>query len=121
MLYVRKEKIKDLYPLFANGDPKSEDVKKFESLGTRPFFIEQATGKAVEFYDMIGAQRKEQRLLYLKNYWMEKVKNIPKVKTRNLHETGIRLRHWDGLQLKGKSLQSLRISFSKNTGYTRCP
>jgi selenocysteine lyase/cysteine desulfurase len=80
MLYIKKEKIKDLYPLFANGDPKSEDVKKFESLGTRPFFIEQATGKAVEFYDMIGAQRKEQRLLYLKNYWMEKVKNIPKVK-----------------------------------------
>ncbi|HVM88515.1 MAG TPA: aminotransferase class V-fold PLP-dependent enzyme [Puia sp.] len=80
MLYVKKEKIKNLYPLFGMGDPKSEDVRKFESLGTRPFFIEQATGKAVEFYDMIGAQRKEQRLLYLKNYWMNKVKDIPKVK-----------------------------------------
>src|SRR5579871_1780995 len=80
MLFVKKEKIKNLYPLFGTGEPKSDDVRKFESLGTRPFFIEQATGKAVEFYDMIGGERKEKRLLYLKNYWMSKVKDIPKVK-----------------------------------------
>jgi selenocysteine lyase/cysteine desulfurase len=29
---------------------------------------------------MIGAERKEQRLLYLKNYWMNKIKDIKKVK-----------------------------------------
>jgi len=29
---------------------------------------------------MIGIERKEKRLHYLKNYWMERVKNIPKVK-----------------------------------------
>ena len=28
---------------------------------------------------MIGSERKQQRLLYLKNYWMGKVMNIPKV------------------------------------------
>ncbi|HTQ28129.1 MAG TPA: aminotransferase class V-fold PLP-dependent enzyme [Puia sp.] len=80
MLYVKKEKIGKLYPLFASGDPGSADIRKFESLGTRPFFIEQATGKAIEFYEMIGAARKEQRLLYLKNYWMGKVKDVPRVK-----------------------------------------
>ena len=79
LLYVKKEKIKNIYPLFAAPDPKSEDIRKFENMGTRPFFIEQAIGKAIEFYDMIGAQRKEQRLFYLKNYWMERVKDIPKV------------------------------------------
>lgn len=80
MLYVKKEKIKNLYPLFAAPEPKSDDIRKFENLGTRPFFIEQAIGKAIDFYDMIGAQRKEQRLFYLKNYWMSRVKDIPKVK-----------------------------------------
>ncbi len=80
MLYVKKEKIKNIYPFFAAGDPKSPDIRKFENLGTRPFFIEQAIGKAIEFYDMIGGQRKEERLMYLKNYWMNKVKDIPKVK-----------------------------------------
>lgn len=80
MLYVKKDKIKNLYPFFAAGDPKSPDIRKFENMGTRPFFIEQAIGKAIEFHEMIGSERKEQRLLYLKNYWMNKVKDIPKVK-----------------------------------------
>ncbi len=81
LLYVKKDKIKNLYPLFATSEnPLKEDIRKFENLGTRPFYIEQAIGKAIEFYDMIGAERKEKRLHYLKNYWMEKVKNLPKVK-----------------------------------------
>ncbi|HEY0434730.1 MAG TPA: aminotransferase class V-fold PLP-dependent enzyme, partial [Chitinophagaceae bacterium] len=81
MLYVKKEKIKELYPLFAtSGDPLKDDIRKFENLGTRPFFIEQAIGKALEFHEMIGIERKEKRLCYLKNYWAEKVKDIPGVK-----------------------------------------
>ena len=79
MLYVKKDKIKNLYPLFASDIPLKEDIRKFEHLGTRPFFIEQAIGKALEFHDMIGSERKEKRLHYLKNYWMEKVKDIPRV------------------------------------------
>ncbi len=81
MLYVKKEKIKTIYPLFATSEnPLKDDIRKFENLGTRPFFIEQAIGKALEFHEMIGSERKEKRLHYLKNYWMEKVKDIPKVK-----------------------------------------
>jgi selenocysteine lyase/cysteine desulfurase len=81
LLYVRKSKIKNIYPLFATSDnPLKDDIRKFENLGTRPMFIEQAIGKAIEFHEMIGSERKEKRLQYLKNYWMEKVKDIPKVK-----------------------------------------
>ena len=53
---------------------QSQTVDRFGEL------IEQAIGKALEFHDMIGSERKEKRLHYLKNYWMEKVKDIPKVK-----------------------------------------
>src|SRR5579859_2834672 len=80
MLYVKKDKIAKLYPLFAAPEAGSDNIRKFENLGTRPFFIEQAIGKAIEFYDLIGAARKEQRLFYLKNYWMAAVKEIPNVK-----------------------------------------
>src|SRR5690606_31191040 len=79
MLYVKKNKIKNLYPLFAAADPLLDDIRKFENLGTRPFFIEQAIGKAIEFHEMIGSVRKEKRLHYLKNYWMEKVQEFPSV------------------------------------------
>lgn len=81
LLYVKKEKIRGLYPLFAAPeDPLKDDIRKFEHLGTRPFFIEQAIGKAVEFHDMIGPARKQARLLYLKNYWMRQVRDIPGVR-----------------------------------------
>jgi len=80
MLYVKKEKISNLYPLFASEQPLQDDIRKFEHLGTRPFFIEQAIGKALEFHDMIGIERKEKRLHYLKNYWMEKVRDLPNIK-----------------------------------------
>lgn len=80
MLYIKKDKIKTIYPLFAVDDPLKDDIRKFEALGTRPFFIEQAIGKALEFHEMIGSERKEKRLHYLKNYWMEKVKHLPNVR-----------------------------------------
>jgi len=80
MLYVKKEKIAGLWPLFAAPDAKVDNIRKFENLGTRPFFIEQAIGKAIEFHEMIGMDRKEKRLFYLKNYWMEAVKDVPGIK-----------------------------------------
>jgi selenocysteine lyase/cysteine desulfurase len=81
MLYIKKDKIKNIYPLFATSDdPLKADIRKFENLGTRPFFIEQAIGIALEFHDMIGSERKEKRLHYLKNYWMEQVKDVPGIK-----------------------------------------
>lgn len=80
MLYVRKEKIAGIFPLFANDSPKSDDIRKFEALGTRPFFIEQAIGKAIEFNEMLSIGRKQKRLHYLKNYWMERVRSLPGVR-----------------------------------------
>jgi len=79
MLYVGKEKIKNLYPLLAAPDPEQDDIRKFEHLGTRSFAIEQAIGQAIDFHHMIGSERKFKRLHYLKNYWAEKVLKLPNV------------------------------------------
>lgn len=79
LLYVKKDKIKNLYPLLAADDPESDDIRKFEHLGTRSFAIEQAIGQAVNFHEMIGGARKEVRLRFLKNYWTDKVRELPKM------------------------------------------
>jgi selenocysteine lyase/cysteine desulfurase len=79
MLYVRKEKIREVW--FPDDDPLSDKITKFERLGTRSFPIEMAIGSALDFQLVIGSKRKEERLRYLKNYWMEKVQGIPKVHT----------------------------------------
>lgn len=86
MLYVRKEKIRNLYPLFGSPDPESEDIRKFEHLGTRSFAIEQAIGQAIDFHHMIGSERKQKRLQYLKNYWAERAHTLPGLKVEtSLH------------------------------------
>lgn len=80
MLWIKKEKIEKIWPLLCNDKPHSTDIRKFETLGTRSFPIEQGIGEAINFQNAIGNKRKEERVRYLKNYWAEKVVNIPKVK-----------------------------------------
>lgn len=80
MLYVKKENIAGLWPLFPNDKPQSSDIRKFEALGTRSFAIEQAIAHATEFHLAIGSKRKQERLHYLKNYWCEKLMNHPRIK-----------------------------------------
>lgn len=80
MLYVKKENIAGLWPLFPNDKPQAADIRKFETLGTRSFAPEQAIGQAVDFHNAIGSKRKQERLHYLKNYWAEKVKSNSRVK-----------------------------------------
>lgn len=80
MLWIKKEKIEKIWPLVCNDKPRSDNIRKFETLGTRSFPIEQGIGEAVNFQNAIGSKRKEERIRYLKNYWAEKVKDIPKVR-----------------------------------------
>lgn len=71
MLYIKKEKIKNIWPLLGNDDAGGSDIRMFEWLGTRSFASEMAIGNAVDFMAGIGIQRKEARLRYLKDYWSE--------------------------------------------------
>jgi len=80
MMYIRKEKIEKIWPLLCNGQPRSADIRKFETLGTRSFPIEQGIGEALNFHNAIGAKRKQERIHYLKKYWASKVKEVPGVR-----------------------------------------
>jgi selenocysteine lyase/cysteine desulfurase len=80
MMWIKKDKIEKIWPLLANPEPNSSDIRKFESLGTRSFPIEMALGYSIDLHNMIGGARKQQRLHYLKNYWMSQVKDVPGIK-----------------------------------------
>jgi selenocysteine lyase/cysteine desulfurase len=77
LLYVKKDKILNVYPLFGTPEGQDDNIRKFEHLGTRSFAIEQAIGQAIDFHHMIGSERKEKRLRYLKNYWLERTSDLP--------------------------------------------
>jgi selenocysteine lyase/cysteine desulfurase len=80
MLWMKKEKISKIFPLIPNDKPNSDNIRKFENLGTRSFMIEQAIGQALNFQLAIGNARKEARLQFLKTYWTKEATKITKVK-----------------------------------------
>ncbi len=69
MLYVRKEKIKDLWPMMAANESQDENIRKFEEIGTHPAANHLAIADALTFHQGIGPKRKEERLRYLRDYW----------------------------------------------------
>lgn len=79
-LYVKKEKIKKIWPLFPAADPQGDDIRKFEHVGTQPEYLKLAVGDALAFHHGIGGKRKEERLRYLRNYWAKALEKLPGVK-----------------------------------------
>jgi selenocysteine lyase/cysteine desulfurase len=79
MLYVRKEKIPKVWPLMAAEDKQKTDIRKYEEIGTHSAAMRLAIGEAILFHNAIGGKRKEERLRYLSRYWMNRLKDVPKV------------------------------------------
>src|SRR5687767_774561 len=79
MLYVKKDKIPKVWPLMAADDKQRTDIRKYEEIGTHSAAMRLAIGEAVLFHNAIGGKRKEERLRYLSRYWMNQLKDVPKV------------------------------------------
>src|SRR2546426_1630768 len=80
LLYVRREKIEKLWPLMAAESKQAPDIRKFEEIGTHSAAPKLAIGESLLFHNGIGGKRKEVRLRYLSRYWMNKLKDVPKVR-----------------------------------------
>ncbi|MEK6651163.1 MAG: aminotransferase class V-fold PLP-dependent enzyme [Bacteroidota bacterium] len=79
-LYVKKEKIPKIWPLMAADVKQDADIRKFEEIGTHPAAPRLAIGEAILFHRGIGAKRKEERLRYLRDYWVNNLKGLPNVR-----------------------------------------
>lgn len=79
LLYVRKNKIKDLWPLMAAAESQDDDIRKFEEIGTHPAANYLAIGEALTFHEGIGSKRKEARLKYLNDLWIDEIVDGDKV------------------------------------------
>ena len=79
ILYIKKEKIDKVWPLFGDNTYADTDIRKFGHIGTIPCHNDRAVADAIDFHHAIGGPKKEARLRYLTSYWMDKVKDHPKV------------------------------------------
>lgn len=73
LLYVRKDKIADIWPLQAPQKCGMEDIRKFEEIGTHPAANYLAIGDALTFHQGIGSKNKEARLIYLRDRWAKRL------------------------------------------------
>jgi selenocysteine lyase/cysteine desulfurase len=73
LLYVRRSKIRGLWPLTAASAAMADNIRKFEEVGTRPEANALAVAEAVTFHQAIGGIRKEARLMYLRDTWAKRL------------------------------------------------
>jgi len=79
ILYVKKENINKVWPLIAPGEKEPDDISRLNHIGTHPVHTDLAISDAIDFYNIIGAERKEARLRFIQNYWTSKVRDLPHI------------------------------------------
>ena len=79
-LYVRREKIRDIWPLMAAPESMDANIRKFEEIGTHPAANHNAISEALAFHEGIGGDRKAARLRFLRDRWMRRLEGKPRVK-----------------------------------------
>lgn len=79
-LYVRNNMIPRVWPIWASwsGKPASS-IEKFEDVGTVMKAVPATLPLVARFHSAIGARRKEQRLRYLRNLWLQPLSRLERV------------------------------------------
>lgn len=79
ILYVKSKHIPNIWPLLADGDRNPEAISNLNHIGTHPVHTDLTISSAIDYYMMIGPERKEERLRYLQNYWTKQVRHLPHI------------------------------------------
>jgi isopenicillin-N epimerase len=89
MLYVRRDKIRGLWPLMAAPTAMDGDIRKFEEIGTHPAAPYLAIADAITFHQGIGPERKAARLRHLRDRWANRLGDRPNVRLHTSLKPGL--------------------------------
>jgi isopenicillin-N epimerase len=89
MLFVRREKIKGLWPLTAAPAAMDENIRKFEEIGTHAAAPYLGIADALTFHEGIGGERKAARLRHLRDRWAVRLSAHPKVRLHTSLRPGL--------------------------------
>ena len=79
LLWVKKERIAGIWPMFADLSMPDDDIRKLNHKGTNPVHTALTIPDSIAFHQVIGSARKEARLRWLQQYWTTKVRRLPKI------------------------------------------
>ena len=79
MLYIEKSKIPQISPLFGSHVSERGDISRLNHTGTHPVHTDLAIDNAMDYFEMIGLERKEKRLRYLQRYWSDQLRQVENI------------------------------------------
>jgi isopenicillin-N epimerase len=77
---IPKDRISKIWPLTPPWNDTSNDIRRFEDIGTRTPSNRVAIAEAITFNEGIGIERKSARIRYLKDRWANRLRALPKVR-----------------------------------------
>ena len=87
-LYVRKDKIRDLWPMMGAEEKLDDDIRKFEQIGTHPAANTLAIAEALDFHQGLGPARKLARMVFLRDYWADQVRDHDRIRFNTSFKNG---------------------------------
>ncbi len=88
MLYVRRERIGEVWSLMASNPGQEEDIRKFEQIGTHPCPLVLSIGAALAFHAQLGPERKFARMVYLRDRWARRFAGRDRIRLSTSLEPG---------------------------------
>jgi selenocysteine lyase/cysteine desulfurase len=79
LLFVRKDRVEKMRPLFADVRLPRDDIRKLEHFGNRPDNAHRGLREAIRWHRAISAPVKHARLRHLQRSWTERVRTLPNV------------------------------------------
>jgi len=76
ILYVKKERIKEMNVLFGDVNTAEENIGKLAHFGTTPFAVVMTIPDSLAFHKLLGVERISKRLHYLKSIWINELKQV---------------------------------------------
>lgn len=76
-LYLRREAIPNVWPLYPADESLDGNIRKFEQFGTHNTGILLSIHEALDAHEAIGTDRKGARLAYLREQLFKKLEDIP--------------------------------------------
>lgn len=76
LMYIRKDRLQDIDPCFGNRSFPKESILSRASSGTSNFAAFMVIPSALDFHQALGPANKEARLRYLRNRWVDAVRDL---------------------------------------------
>jgi selenocysteine lyase/cysteine desulfurase len=73
VLYIKKDRIKEMSVLFADVNTAEENISKLAHFGTTPFAVTMTIPDSIAFHKLLDVEKISRRLHYLKSIWINEL------------------------------------------------